>query len=250
MARLLAGSVPGPTGNRRAMPTHLTREGSVQDRTEGDRYGGAPRRSHIRRRRRAARSSVDPRSRAWPGNSRQTRPRWLSGERSPSSPWDNAVGQCRGGGVAWQLRIKRGSRNASTRHAKWLARISSIPSGCSTSEAASAPRPSNKFILRLDGVHHSRVTPIAGKDIGKARIVLAISVSLALGPNWLLSRGSSEACSVAVTQRAPVATADTTERPAGDTAVPGPAGRCLEHPAVARELETAGGVVVLGTLSA
>ena len=49
-------------------------------------------------------------------------------------------GNCRDNAVVesfiGSLKKERGSRNASTRHAKWLARISSIPSRCSTIENA------------------------------------------------------------------------------------------------------------------
>ncbi len=54
--------------------------------------------------------------------------------------------------------------------------------------------------------------PIAGQDIGKAGIGLAVSVSLALGLPMLISRNQAEPVSTAVTEDEPATIAESTDR--------------------------------------
>lgn len=61
---------------------------------------------------------------------------------------------------------------------------------------------------------------LAGKDMGKAAIGLAVSVSLALGLPVLLSRGPAEPASTAATEPQPAVIAETTEQPVSGIALP------------------------------
>ena len=61
---------------------------------------------------------------------------------------------------------------------------------------------------------------LAGKDMGKAGIGLAVSVSLALGLPVLLSRGADEPASTAAAEPQPAVIAETIEQPVSGTSLP------------------------------